>query len=161
MTLGALAFDKAVRQKHVFLRVKKLLNGAGFNQAGAFEVAVNLLGQLVVFRGIGAVPVVKTDVKTIQIRFTSGSNVGHKLLGRFAGFFGGNHDGRAVGVVGAAKIHRVAPHTLKTHPNIGLDVFHDVTNMKVAVGVGQGGGHKQLAGHVRSCRSVFRGEQRF
>jgi hypothetical protein len=33
---------------------------------------------------------------------------------------------------------------LKPHPNIGLDVFHDVPNMEVAVGIRQGGGNEDL-----------------
>ena len=41
-----------------------------------------------------------------------------------------------------------ALHALKPHPDVGLDVFHDVADMKVAVGVGQGGGDKECAGHL-------------
>jgi hypothetical protein len=47
-----------------------------------------------------------------------------------------------VRVVGTNKIHLVALHTLKTHPNVSLDVLHDVAEMEIAVGVGQGGGNK-------------------
>jgi hypothetical protein len=42
-------------------------------------------------------------------------------------------------------------HALKPHPDIGLDVFHDVANMEIAVGVGQGGGNEKLAGHGGLC----------
>jgi ATP-binding protein involved in chromosome partitioning len=35
-------------------------------------------------------------------------------------------------------MHLVALHALEPHPDIGLDVFHHVANVKVAIGVGQG-----------------------
>ena len=85
------------------------------------------------------------DVEPIQIRPAARRDVGHKLLRRDAGFLGGNHDGRAMCVVGTDKVDRVALHALKPHPDVGLDVFHDVADMKVAVGVGQGGGDEELA----------------
>ena len=93
-------------------------------------------------------PVVKTDVKTVQILFTTSCNVGYKLLRRFAGFFSGDHDGGAVGVVCAYKIHRIALHALKPHPNISLDVLHDVADVEVAVGVGERRGDEKLAGRL-------------
>jgi hypothetical protein len=41
-------------------------------------------------------------------------------------------------------------HALEAHPDIGLDVFHDVADVEVAVGIRQGGGDEKLAlGHVR------------
>jgi hypothetical protein len=74
-----------------------------------------------------------------------GGNVGHKLLRCFARFFGSNHDRRAVGVVGPDKINRIALHSLKAHPDVGLDVLHDVTDVEIAIGVGQCGGNEELA----------------
>ena len=52
-----------------------------------------------------------------------------------------------MGVVCANKVNVVALHSLVPHPNIGLDVFHDVANVEIAIGVGQGGGDKKLARH--------------
>ena len=92
-------------------------------------------------------PVVKGDVKAVQVGLAAGGNVGHKLLRRLAGLLRRDHDGRAVRIVGADKVHRVALHALKPHPDVGLDVLHDVADVEGAVGVGQGGGDKQLARH--------------
>jgi hypothetical protein len=39
----------------------------------------------------------------------------------------------------------VALHSLETHPDVGLDVLHDVANVEVTVGVRQGGGDEKLA----------------
>ncbi len=77
--------------------------------------------------------------------------MGHKLLGCDAGLLGGDHDGRAVCVVCAHEIDLVALHSLETHPDVGLDVLHDVADVEVAVGVGQCGGDEELAlGHLRT-----------
>ena len=99
-----------------------------------------------VFGRVGAVPVVKRDVETVQVRLAPCCNVGHKLLRCLARLFGRNHDRRAVGVVGTDEVHLVALHALEPHPDVGLDVFHDVADVEVAVGVGQGGGDEELAG---------------
>ena len=145
VAVGALAFDEAVRQEHVFLGVEKLLDAAGGDQVVGLQRAVDVLRELVVFGRVGAVPVVKRDVKTVQVRLAASGDVGHELLWRFAGFFGRDHDRRAVGVVGADEMHLVAAHALKPHPNIGLDVLHDVANVKMAVGIRQGGGDEQAS----------------
>ena len=145
VALGTLAFDEAVRQKHVLFGVKKLGDDAGLDQPGGFQVAVNLLCQFVVFRSVGGVPVVKTDVKSVQIGLAPGGDVSHELLRRLAHFFGRNHDGRPVRVISADKVHVVVHHALVAHPDVGLDVFHDVADVEVAVGVGQGGGDEKFA----------------
>ena len=55
--------------------------------------------------------------------------------------------GGAVGVVGAQVAAVVAAHFLETHPDVGLDIFDQVAEMDAAIGVGQGGGDEDLAGH--------------
>ena len=47
------------------------------------------------------------------------------------------HDRCAVGVVGADEVKLVALHALEPHPDIGLDVFHDVADVKQPVRVGK------------------------
>ena len=42
--------------------------------------------------------------------------------------------------IAAHKVDRIALHALEPHPDVGLDVFHDVADVEVAVGVRQGGG---------------------
>jgi hypothetical protein len=37
-------------------------------------------------------------------------------------------------------MHLVAHQALKTHPDISLDILHDVPDMERAIGVGQSGG---------------------
>ena len=153
------AFDEAVRQEHVLLGVEKLLDGAGVDQASFLQIHVYLLGQFVVFRRVGAVPVVKGDVKTVEVGLAASGYVGHKGLRCLAGFLGGDHDRRAVGVVGTDKIHLVPLHPLKPHPDIGLDVLHDVADVEIAVGIRQGGGDEELAGRGHSGIREFRNSE--
>ena len=143
----AFALDETVRQEHVLFGIEELRDDACGNQAGGLEVEVDRLRQLVVFHAVGGMPVVKADVKTIQIGLAARRNIGHKLLRCLARFFGSNHDRRAMAVVCADKVHCIAHHALVAHPDVGLDVLHDVTDVEVAVGVGQGGGDKELAWH--------------
>ena len=82
-------------------------------------------------------------MKAVQVLRTTRGDVSDKLLRCFACFFGSDHDGRAMRVVGTHKIDRVSLHTLKTHPDVRLYVFHHVADVEIAVGIGQGGGDKQ------------------
>ena len=71
-----------------------------------------------------------------------------KLLRRLAGLLGGDHDRRAVRVVGADEVHLVPLHALEAHPDVGLDVLHDVADVERAVGVRQGGGDEEACGGI-------------
>ncbi|MCY1562429.1 hypothetical protein D9M68_998240 [compost metagenome] len=94
---------------------------------------------------IGAVPVVEADVETVQVGLAAGGDVGHELLRRLAGLARRDHDGRAVRVVGTDEVHLVALHALVPHPDVRLDVFHDVADVEMTVGVGQGAGDEQAS----------------
>ena len=67
--------------------------------------------------------------------------------GVMPGLLRGQHDRRAVGVVGADEAHRVAGHAPRAHPDVGLDVADQVAQVQRAVGVGQGAGDGDVAGH--------------
>ena len=51
-------------------------------------------------------------------------------LRRHALGLGLEHDRRAVRVVGADEMHLVALHPLEAHPDVGLDVLHDVADVE-------------------------------
>jgi hypothetical protein len=145
MAIRALALDEAIGQEHVLLGVEELLDDLARDKAVGLQVAVDLLRELVVLRGVGAVPVVERDVKAIQVGLAPRGDVGDELLRALAGLLGGNHDRRAVRVVGADEAHLVALHSLEPHPDVGLDVLHDVADVEFAVGIRQGGGDEKLA----------------
>jgi hypothetical protein len=54
------------------------------------------------------------------------------------------HDCGAVRVVGADVNTVIAAQFLETHPNVGLDVFNEMTDMYMSVCVGQSGGNENL-----------------
>jgi hypothetical protein len=72
-------------------------------------------------------------------------------LRRDAFAFGLQHDRCAVRIVGADEVDDIALHPLEAHPDVGLDVLHDVPDMERSVGVrkrcrdeqraGRGSGH--------------------
>ena len=123
----------------------ELLDFFGVDQAGVFEPQIDHLLEFGVFRTVGAMPVIKRDVKAVKILFATGGDFGNKLLRRDAFFLSGDHDRRAVGVIGAHEMHRIAAHSLMTNPDVGLDVLHDVADVKGPVGIGQSGSDKEIA----------------
>jgi hypothetical protein len=44
-------------------------------------------------------------------------------------------------------MHLVALHALEAHPDVGLDVFHDVADVERAVRVRQSSRDEELSGH--------------
>jgi len=68
---------------------------------------------------------------------------------------GADHDGGVVGVIGA-KIETISTtHFMKTDPDIGLNVFHQMTQMNGTVGVGQST-CDQNGTHEKALSMVFR-----
>ncbi len=51
-------------------------------------------------------------------------------------------------------VHDMAAHPLKAHPDVGLDVFHDMPDVERAVGVGQGGGDEEIRGSSELQRAA-------
>ena len=86
-------------------------------------------------------------MKALQIARPLGGNARHQLLRGEALLLGLEHDGRAVRIVRADEEQFVPLHALEAHPDVRLDVLHDVPDVKRAVGVGERGGDKDLAGH--------------
>jgi hypothetical protein len=55
-----------------------------------------------------------------------------------------------VSVVGADVEALMAAQFLETHPDVCLDVFHEMAKMNMAICVGQGGSDENLTGHCLS-----------
>ncbi len=73
---------------------------------------------------------------------------GREFLGRHAQLARLDHDRRAVGVAGADVGAVVAAQFLETHPDIGLDVFHEMPHVNRAVGVRQGARDEDFSGRI-------------
>jgi hypothetical protein len=48
-----------------------------------------------------------------------------------------------MGVIGANVMDLMAAHALEANPYISLDVFHQVANMDLTIGIRQGGGNEK------------------
>ena len=159
VAVGALALDVAVRQEHLLHRIEELLDGARGHQARRFQPPVDLLRQRRVLGRMGGVPVVEADVIAVQIVRSLGGDACHQFFGCDALGLGLQHDRCAVGIVGPHEQHVLAQHALEAHPDVSLDVLHDVADVERSVGVGQGGGDEQTLGmlagggrHGGGCR---------
>ena len=97
-------------------------------------------------------PVIEADMEAVQMLLATSRDAGHEFLRRDAGFLGRDHDRSAVRIVGADEIDFVPLHALEPHPDVSLDVFHDVTDVKRCIGVRQGGGDEKLAGRCGAHR---------
>jgi hypothetical protein len=160
--LRALALDEAVRQEHFLHRIVELLDRTLRDQIGGFQLAVDVFAEDAVLVRIGLVIIVETDHEAAEVarRRRACRQSAEEVAGMFVQYaldqlarrdaflFGAQHDGRAVLVVRADVMHLVAAHALEAHPDVGLDVFDQMTEMDGAVGVGQGAGDEQAtAGH--------------
>ena len=78
------------------------------------------------------------------------SHIGDDSFFRAAFPASSNHDRRAVRVVGTDIEAPMAAQFLKSHPDVRLDVFHQMADMDMSVGVRQRGGDKDLTRHFRT-----------
>jgi hypothetical protein len=78
---------------------------------------------------------IEADLETVEMLRPGRRDPGYELLRRDALVLRRKHDRRAVRVVGADEMHFMPLHPLEAHPDVGLDVFHDVADVKRPVGV--------------------------
>ena len=101
---------------------------------------------------MGGVVVVEADQEAGGILFVLVLDLGNLLLGRDPELLRGQHDGGAVGIVGADIGAAVPPGLLEPDPDIGLHHLQQMPQVQGAVGVGQGTGDQNVArgvlGHV-------------
>jgi len=90
---------------------------------------------------------IELNMKTLKILRAFSRNAGHELLRRNALGLGFEHDGGAMRIVRADKVHGMPGHTHRAHPDVRLDVLHNVADVKGAVGIGQCGRDKYGSGH--------------
>jgi len=156
--LRALALDVPVGQEHLAHRVEELLDRAPGDQPGRLQRAVDLLAVGAVLGRVGGVVVVEADAEGVEVALVLVPDALDQGLRGDALAFGAQHDRRAVGVVGADVVDFVALHALETHPDVGLDVFHQVAQVDAAVGIGQRGGDQDSStGHApKSSRAESR-----
>ena len=90
---------------------------------------------------------IEADQETVEIARPRRVHLVDELLRSLPGFLRGDHDRRAVRVLGSDEVDLVSAHLLEPHPDVGLDVFHDVADMQRAVGVRERCGDEQMSFH--------------
>ena len=138
------AADVAVRQEHLLDRIVQLLDRTARDVARIAQSLVDRLGQFAVFRRVGGVVLVVVDREIREVALVRGLDRLDELLGAQPGFLRGQHDRRAMGVVGADEMHGMPAHALGAHPDVGLDVADQMADVQGPVGIGQGIGDKDL-----------------
>ena len=106
---------------------------------------VDKLRQLAVFGRVRGIVVVERHAEVGEVACVLDVHAFDELLGRDALLRGTQHHRRAVGVVGANVMALVVTELLESHPDVGLDVFHQMPEMDRAVGVGQGAGDEDFS----------------
>ena len=148
VAVGALALDVAVRQEHALDGIVELLHRLLVHEACGLQPGVNVLRQLRVLGRVGRVPVIEAQVKTLQVLRPAGEKARDQLLWRDPFALRLEHDGCAVRVVGAHEMHLISLHALAAHPDVRLDVLHDVPDVERAIGVRQRRGDEDLPAHL-------------
>ena len=143
--LRAFALDVAVGQEHALDRVVELLDGPGADQVAVAQRAVDPLCELDVLGRVRRVRRVEADQVARPVRPVRLGDPADQRFRRDPLGLGLEHDRRAVGVVGADEVDGVALHPLEPHPDVRLDVLHDVPDVERAVGVRQRGRDEQRA----------------
>src|SRR5262249_40380120 len=111
---------------------------------GLLERAIDVARELLVLGGVRRVPVVERNVEAVQVLRPAFGDARDQLLGRYAFGFRLEHDRRPVRVVRADEMNRVPLHALEAHPDIGLDVLHDVADVKRPIRERESGGDEEL-----------------
>ena len=86
-------------------------------------------GEFPVLGGMRAVVVVEFDVKVTEVGAVFAADAFDQFLGGDAILAGAQHDGGSMCVVGADIEAIMATQLLEAHPDIGLDVLHQVSDM--------------------------------
>ncbi len=90
--------------------------------------------------------IIKADIKRGKVGLVLGFYISNLLFRRVTKLLRFQHDRRTVRIV---RTHVSAIHTaqfLEAHPNIGLDIFHQMAEVNRTIGVRQGAGNQDLAG---------------
>ncbi len=149
LAVGAGALDEAVRQEALVHLAVGLLDVALLDVAVLLQLAVDVLGVVLVLGRVGRVEVVDADAEVPEVRLVRLVPPGDELLGLDPLLGRVDLDGRAVGVVGAEVDDVLAAGAQEAHVDVGLDVLDGMADVDGAVGI------RQRAGDEDSLRHGF------
>jgi hypothetical protein len=145
--LRAFALDVAIGKEHLLERIVILLDDSRFDQIGGAQPCVKFVGAGTRLFGMGRVVVVESNVEAREVARVLAMHAFDQRLRRDPLALGAQHDRRAMGVVGTDVPALMAAHFLKAHPDVGLNVLDQMTEVNCAVGIRQGGSDEDLTAH--------------
>ena len=146
--LGTSSLDKAIGQKRARHQVVKLRHLALADQSGLADGGPDFLAHRPIFRAMGAAVVVEFDVESGKIADMGLAHGGDQFFLAYALLLGPDHYRRAVRVVRANINAAMAAELLKTNPNVGLQVLHQMSDVDMAVGIRQSAGDQDFS-HIK------------
>ena len=135
--LRAGALDEAVGQEHRVMLAVHLRHHLRGEDLRLDHLLVDAEAEGLVLRAVGRVVVVEADAEAGEVCAVLGVAPRDEFLGGDALLAGADHDWRAMGVVGADVDAVVAAHLLEAHPEIRLEIFHQMADVDCAVRVRQ------------------------
>ena len=136
--IGAGSSHLTIRQKRPFLGVIELLDLALVNHPGLAEGFPDLPAKNFIFRAVRAAVVIKFDTESAEVTLMRLAHFGDQGLFTASFFLGTEHDRGAVGVI-CTKVAALVPHHfLKPNPHVGLQIFDEMADMNVAIGIRKG-----------------------
>ncbi len=144
-TFGTFTLDKTIRQKQVFDRIIQLFDCTHSNQPRFFQFPVNILGIVTCLVGVRTVVLIESNMKTGKIAQMFRVNTGNQRFRRNPFLFRTQHDGCAMGIIRTNIMDGMPLHFLETHPDIGLDILDQMSEMDAAIGIRQCGSYQDIA----------------
>ena len=139
--LGTGTLHEPVGKEHLAMLAVKLRRSLPSDKTLFFRRRVDLLGESLVLRRIRRVIIVELYLKISKVLEMHRVATRDELFGRDPLLASANHDWSTMGVVGANVDAIIAAKLLKTNPEIGLDIFDEMTEMNVAVRIRQRAGY--------------------
>lgn len=87
---------------------------------------------------------VEFDMEAIEVLFAARSDACYEFLRRDALFLGSDHHRGTMSVVRSDEVNGMTVHSLRPNPDVGLNIFHDVADMEMPIGIRQGGRYEYL-----------------
>ena len=141
----ATSFDKAIWQCFASFAVKQFDNGSLVNQSGPLQRRPKVIAECPILRTVRAAIVVKLDIEVSEVTLMRVVHLTDKLFFTAAQLAGTLHDGGAVRVVRTDIDAPLTSQFLETHPDICLDVFHEMSDVNGTVSVRQRRGDQDPA----------------
>jgi hypothetical protein len=141
------AAHEAIGEEHTARGIEELRHAPLEDEPGVAVGRPDLVDDPPVGRGVGAPVVVERDLEVREIALVRRAHLADQRLLGAPLFSRADHDGGPVGVVRADVDRAVAGEALEAGPDVGLQVLHQVAEVDVPIGVGQGARDQDAAGH--------------